>query len=302
MKNLILYFPIKNNLKQITTPYQDFEKVKNKQEALLLPLIWKVKIYMARGEKSHTWGNKFLPHFQQIDWKWSPYTGKEILGDLTLGFKIPKGVTNIFDTIRDITLNKTILEKLFPKFFIPSIVCNNYEEILENSKRITSKIRVLKPQNGTRSQGIFIQEHIPEKEKIDICFYPYLLQEFFDTSWWFYSYPGLHDFRVILLNGEIIGKFLRQPEKWKYTANSFRKWKLINLKNFLIPKEMQEIIKQIESYCKKRYLHRYYSIDFWIGPNREIKIFEMNSAPGLTSPHIAKTLGNYIAKNILQVS
>jgi len=58
----------------------------------------------------------------------------------------------------------------------------------------------------------------------------------------------------------------------------------------------------VEYYCAQRYKHRYYSIDFGRGKNGEIKIFEMNSAPGLTNERLSGKLADYICKNILKVS
>lgn len=215
---------------------------------------------------------------------------------------IPNDVTKIFNTIREITQDKTVLERIFPKYVIQSIICNNYEDIKQNFDSISTDLKVLKPIKWTRSKWIFIQDFLPSKNEIASDFYPYLLQEFLDTSRGFYGYPWIHDFRVILLWWKIIWKFLRQPEAWKYTANSFRRWWLIDLNNWEIPWEIQNIIDEIEVYCATEYKHRYYSIDFWIWKSWEIKIFEMNSAPWLTNDTIARNLWEYMYENFLKVT
>lgn len=301
-KKLIIYFP-KDSWNCLKHPYEGIgENVETKQIALLDVLPSHINIYIARGINSHIWDNTFQPQFIRNSKIWSPYTWSLIHADLVIGFNLPKSVTKIFNTIREITQDKTILEKLFPKYVIPSLVCNNYDEIKNYFNTIPTKLKVLKPVKWTRSRWIFIQENIPNKDDIVVENYPYLLQEFFDTSWGFYGYLWIHDFRVIMLWWRVIWKFLRQPEIGKYTANSFRKWWLIDLLDWKIPEEIQKIIDEIENYCSKRFLHRYYSIDFWVWKNWEIKIFEMNSAPGLTNKHIAKSLWEYISKNILKVS
>lgn len=301
-KNLVVYFA-KEGEWEITHPYEGIRPgIEEKQEALLNAIPESVNIYIVRSEKFHTWWNMFRPQFKRENKLWIPYEWDIVEADLVIGFNIPKKVTRIFDTIREISHDKTILESLFPEYTLPSIRCENYEDIEKNFHSIQTQLKVLKPIKWTRSKGIFIWENIPQKEEIWEEYFPYILQEFFDTSGGFYDFPWLHDFRVVMLDGQIIWKFLRQPESGKYTANSFRRWWFINLKDWEIPKELQKIIFEIETYCEKRFTHRYYSIDFGMWTNQELKIFEINSAPGLTNDALAATLGSYIAKNILKVS
>jgi len=300
-KNLIVYFS-KEGWSHITHPYEGIRpNVEEKQEALLNAFPTNVNIYIARSETSHIQWNIFQPQYIREKGLWTPYTWDNIEADLVIGFNIPKAVTRIFNTVREITHDKTYFENIFPDYSIQSVVCYTYEDIEKAFKNIQTSLKVLKPLKWTRSKWIFIQEDIPKKQDIETSYYPYLLQEFFDTSWWFYEYSWIHDFRIIMLWWNIIWKFLRQPEVWKYTANSFRKWNLIDLTDWELPDEIQKIVSKIESYCIKRFEHRYYSIDFGIWKNGNIKVFEMNSAPGLTTDYIAHKLWSYIAKNILKV-
>lgn len=294
-----MYFPSENNI-SLSHPYQGYESAEQKQELLLECFPTNVDIYMARWIHSYREGNIFIPQYQRKSGTWI-HNIHPREAQLVLGFQIPHWVTRIFNTMRSFTLDKTHFEKIFPQYALPSIVCSSYHEIHENFWNIPSAYKVLKPQFWTRSKGIFIQSQLPYTEDFLLENYPYLLQEFHDTSAWFYDTPGLHDFRVVLLNGEIIWKFLRQPEVGKYTANSFRKWNFIDLETWQIPREIQNIIDEIEAYCRPRFPHRYYSIDMGQWKNGVIKVFEVNSAPGLTNAKISQKLWEYITKNILKI-
>jgi len=275
-KNLIVYFA-KPGWAHIQHPYENIrENVEKKQEALLDVFPSEIKIYIARSKESHIEKNTFQPQFIRHNGIWRKYTWSPITADLVIGFNIPKSVTRIFNTIKSITINKTHFENLFPDYAIKSIICNSYEDVEKKFNKISTKLKVLKPINGTKSKWIFIGNNIPPKNEFLSEDYPYLLQEFFDTSWWFYGYPWIHDFRVIMLWWNIIWKFLRQPELWKYTANSFRRGGLVNLINWPLPTEIQEIVDEIEDYCRQRFEHRYYSIDFGVWENWQVKVFEMN--------------------------
>lgn len=301
-KKLIVYFA-KDGWQHVKHPYENIrENVEEKQEALLDFFPSNVEIYIARSEISHIFENTFQPQFIRNNKTWSKYNWIPIDADLVIWFNIPKDVSKIFNTIREITHDKTILEGIFPKYVIQSIICNNYEDIKQNFDSISTDLKVLKPIKWTRSKWIFIQDNLPDEDEILSEFYPYLLQDFFDTSRGFYQYPWIHDFRVIMLWWETIWKFLRQPETWKYTANSFRRWWFIDLLDWEIPWEIQSIIDEIEYYCASRYKHRYYSIDFGIWKSWEIKIFEMNSAPWLTNDTIARKLWEYMYENFLKVT
>lgn len=101
---------------------------------------------------------------------------------MVLGFPIPQGVTKPFPSLRDITLDKTHIEALFPKYTLHSHICEDYHEIQASFENISTHLKVLKPLCGTRGRGIFIGEILPQKHIFPENYYPYILQEFFDTS------------------------------------------------------------------------------------------------------------------------
>ncbi len=299
-KNCIFYFDADYNWNNI---YEDVKQwLEQKHLAFYSQFSKNTNIYTTQWPKSYVWGNSFIPQLYLSGQNWEKTNWNVVEWDLVLGFNIPKTVTNIFPSIREITQDKTIFEKLFPQYAIHSRVCYSYQDIVNHFKHISTPLKVLKPIKWTRSKGIIITDSLPASQDLESHFFPYLLQEFFDTSNGFYDFPWMHDFRIVMLSGKIIWKFLRQPASGKYTANSFRNGWFIDLREWELPWEIQKIVQDIESYCAKKFEHRYYSIDMGMGPHGELRVFELNSAPWLTDVPLARSLWAYIWKNILKVS
>lgn len=204
---------------------------------------WKKKLYMMKY---------FYTSISKNRKKWVQIKWYNIEADLVLGFPIPIWVTAIFPSIKDITLEKTYIETVFPDHTLHSLVCENYIDIEKNFWHIKTELKVLKPLRGTRGRGIFIQEYIPQKEELPELYYPYILQEFFDTSSGWESYPGYHDFRVVILNGKIIGQFLRQPKKGSYISNTHKRWAFYDMSIEPLPDDVSKIVTQIDSISWKR--------------------------------------------------
>lgn len=301
-KNLIIFFPSK---KSITHSFEHLRKNAIERELEMLDEIpqEKVNIYVVRKFENFFWANEFLPQFQMQWREWMEYTSKKhVFWDLVYGFRIPEGATHLYPSnIRDITIDKNIIEKLFPRLTLPSITCQSYEEIQNNFHKIKTDIKVLKPYNQSLWRGIYIWKKIPSKEELPSDYYPYLLQTFHDTSWWFYWLcKWLHDFRIIILSGKIIAKILRLPPKGTYISNVHTWGEFIDISDFSLPQEIQNIVETIENYCQK-FEHRYYSIDMWVWKNGELKVFELNWAPGFWSEFAAREFWKYTAKHILKV-
>ena len=303
MKNLIIFFPID---KKVRYPFEFLNSQLEYWQMQMLSRIPQnqVNIFMIRNRENFFWENKFIPQFQ-LKWNiWSIYKKDTIIyWDLVYGFNMPKDISHTYPCkISEITTDKNIIKKLFPSCTLNSYECKNYKDIKKYFWKIHTQLKVLKPKSQSRWKGIFIIENIPKADEINVDYYPYLVQEFFDTSWWFYQYcNGIYDFRIVILNGVIIWKILRTPVSWSYITNSHRWWKIIDLWDIKLPYKIQKIIDEIEKYCSQ-YEHRYYSIDMWVWTDGNIKVFELNSAPAFSNQYIAHKIWDYTAKNILQVT
>lgn len=301
-KNVIMFFPTHA---PVSSAYEGLtEAIQNREKQMFSRFPQEnVNIYMTRDINNFYWENVFTPDFQLIWEKWEIYSWSKIQWDLVLGFKMPENVTHKYPSnMRDICLDKSLLENIFPDFCITSILCNTYEDIQKNFEKISTSKKVLKPISESGGRWIIISEHLPSSHDLSSNNFPYLLQEFHDTSGGFFDQcEGTHDFRVVILNGEIIWKILRQPSEGSLVCNTWSGWSLKDIWDFQIPENIMKIINTIDSYCAQ-YNHRYYSIDMWMWPNGNIKVYELNSAAALSSERIAHKLWDYIVKNILKVS
>jgi len=91
-------------------------------------------------------------------------------------------VNRVFNSLKSLTIDKTMIEDIFPQYTLKSIICKNYQDIQKHFSKSITELKVLKPQNGTRSKGIFIEKNIPNEAYFEKDYFPYLLQDFFDTS------------------------------------------------------------------------------------------------------------------------
>lgn len=295
--NIVLYIPVS---KKRNTPYLG-EKSANRHKEFISYFPWSVRFFLAIHENQYLGGDSFKPQFIR-DWNnWKEHRWILIQADLILWMSWKVNSEKIYhNKIKDFCKDKTQIESIFPEYSFKSEICNSYSEILKKHENINSEIKVYKPCFGSRALGIVISDTLPSKSQLT-WEYPYLIQEFMDTSAGFEWYSGVHDFRVIILNWKITGSFLRIAPNWIMTANVATWAEIIDF-HWKIPDKIQTLINSVESYIAPRYPERYYSIDIGIGKSGEIKIFELNSNPMLSTPWIIQWLATHIIKNILKLS
>lgn len=260
-----------------------------------------VQFYLVKNPENHLWENMFTPDFKRVKWEWH-ICHEKIYIDLVLGPNKNGSFTNIFpNPIKEFCRNKNIFQKNFPEFAITSILCKNYSDIQKNFHLILTKLKVLKPCNGSQGRGIIFSESLLSENDIEKENYPYLLQSFFDTSSGCMWYKWIHDFRTIIIDGQISWSFLRIAKPGIFTANVDSGAEVIDFWIWNIPPNIQEIITSIDKKLAKKYPQRYYSIDVWVWKSGEVKVFELNASPMLSTPLIRKNLAHYIIKNILKI-
>jgi len=294
--NIVFYIPGKERR---DTPYT-WEKSAPRHDALISYFPESVQFYLATYEDQYVWGESFTPAFKRAWNAWEYYDWGEIEADLTLWLSGRIDTKKIYhNPIKEFCKNKTRIESIFPEYTFQSQICHSYQEIVANFDKIPSETKVLKPCFGSAAVGIIMTSSLPKKQELE-WEYPYLIQEFIDTSSGFEGIPGIHDFRVIILNGKITGSFLRVAPKWVMTANVATWAEIIDFHG-KVPKKIQKVIDSVESYTSRHYSDRYYSIDTCIWINEEVKIFELNSNPMLSTPSIIEGLAQHIIKNILKI-
>ena len=294
--NIVFYIPGKERR---DTPYSG-EKSGPRHDMLISHFPKNVQFYLATFEDQYIGWDIFIPAFQRVWDAWEKYTGEKIEADLILGLSGRTESQKIYhNPIKDLCRDKTQIEPLFSPYTFQSHICESYQDIVEKSKSIPSQTKVYKPCFWSAAKGIIIRETIPSAEDLE-WEYPYLIQEFIDTSAGFEWYPWIHDFRVIILNGKVTGSFLRVAPEGIMTANVATWAKIIDF-HWKVPQKIQKIIDIVEEYVAPLYPERYYSIDTCVGRNGEVKIFELNSNPMLSTPSIIQGLADHIIENILKI-
>lgn len=294
--NIILFFP--NHPPH--EPYT-YEKWRIRHDDLISYFPENVQFYLVKNETTYLWNDIFIPDYIRVWTDWEQYTWGEIYAHLILWPNKWQQFQNIYhNPIKDFCRDKRKIEAIFSEYTLTSYTCENYDEIQQNWRNIAWETKVLKPVFGSQWTWVIIWNALPHAEEITES-YPYMLQEFIDTSRGFYRHTWIHDFRTILLNGKITWSFLRIAQEWVMTANVNTGASIIDYDIWNIPPEIEKVIWEVDAYLQPLYPERYYSIDIWVWKNWEIKIFELNSSPMLSTPSIRKWLAQHIIKNILKI-
>ena len=180
--------------------------------------------------------------------------------------------------VNDVCTNKFLTAEIFPEFCPQTFLAKNETEFLENLKKIRTKKKVAKPVDGDEGKNVFIGDD----EFLKKCprKFPILLQEFLDSSDGIPGiFRGLHDFRVVAANGEIIFSFFRTPAAGSLISNFSRGGRINFFDKKKIPPEIFPILKKID---EKFAPHgdRVFGADFVFTKNGP-KIIELNSRVGL---------------------
>lgn len=142
--------------------------------------------------------------------------------------------------VNEVCTDKYKTYQMFKEFCPKTILVNNEQEYSNALNTINWDKKVIKPLDGEEWHGVFIWDH----EYLKSCKYvfPMLVQEFLDTSAWIPGiYVGIHDLRLVYINGEIIFSFYRTPPEGQLLANiSQGGWiGLIDINN--LPKKVLDI-------------------------------------------------------------
>jgi len=236
--------------------------------------------YIVRGQETYVGNGKFSKSWQ--------FNGTELVesGEVTADIIFDRGKfasdgrvkTFNEEMVNSICTNKWLSYNLFKEYSPKTWLVRSDAELSQVLNEVATELGVVKPIDGQEGKDVLI-------DKKDALLsqsyqYPVLVQEFLDSSG---GVPGvvegLHDFRVALINGEIIYSYFRTPPKGSYLANVARggKFEVIALEK--IPQQIREMVIKIDSVMAFAE-HRFYGIDFAITPEGP-KIIEMNSRLGL---------------------
>lgn len=156
---------------------------------------------------------------------------------------------------------------------------NELPEILSQIKG--DKV-VLKPFNGLKGIGIFIgSKEKALKFKFDGKYSRYIAQEFVDTGRGIPGIaPGMHDLRIVIVNGKPVWCHVREPADGSLLANAAQGGSLTEVNYEKVPESVKKIVQKVSAIFSKRFDNPIYSLDFGIDKSGKPRIFEINDQMG----------------------
>ncbi len=175
-------------------------------------------------------------------------------------------------------INNPFVESACNDKFMTYKLFGNHSPKTFFSVRQISKIKseqvVIKPRFGSGGRGI----KIVNKNSVRRLSKDYMLQEFIDTSYGIKGeFRGVHDLRLVILDGKIIDFYVRSP-KQGLLSNISLGGRLFRIKR--CPAKVGHIARIIDKRLIN-YKPRFYSIDFLIDKAQVPWVVELNSCPTL---------------------
>jgi glutathione synthase/RimK-type ligase-like ATP-grasp enzyme len=187
-----------------------------------------------------------------------------------------------------------------PKSFIIEDNVDNFD--FSKLDFISTQKVVLKPFCGSGGNGIKIVDKSDLKSNIG-DFSNYIVQEFIDTSKGISNLiTGVHDLRLIILNGEIVSCFIRYIDENSSSnsllcnVNQGAKIKFVNLK------QIPECIKKVFFKIDDKLIHfgnRFYSVDFFVHNKTKPYLVELNLSPGFFFYQNNKSVRDYFLEKLV---
>lgn len=166
--------------------------------------------------------------------------------------------------MQKIGMNKIEMYKYFSALQPRSIVCHTKRDVVAAFDEIRGERIVVKEPEGCGGKEVYIGlkptvlAQLPER-------FPLLVQEFLDTSGGIPGYVnGVHDVRLSICGGEIIGFYVRSAKKGSYHSNVSQGGEMVFFDTAHIPNEVKHTAHSVDSFFSK--LPRYYAVDFMRTP------------------------------------
>ncbi len=239
---------------------------------------------IVRGKKTYKGGLRFTGYWEFRNGTFHRRE-EDITADLLFlrgKLKTRRGINMInHPALHALCDDKSDTYRRFPDISPKSIRVNNRRVLKAALPKISSKLVVAKPVDGFGGAGIVIDtaEKVPKK----LHDFPYLLQEFIDTSGGIPGIcKGLHDFRMVSVQGKIVSVFIREPRQGSYLANVSQGASIWELAVKDIPKEARELFERVDKELL-RFTRRVYAVDVARQKDGRWLLIELNAEPGLSS-------------------
>lgn len=179
-------------------------------------------------------------------------------------------------------LDKHRTFEVFPTLFPSTAEVESSAELAHAVNSMKTEWVVVKPVSGFGGKGVFIG---PKEEASAKTYdYPVIVQEFVDTSGGIEGVtPSHHDFRMIIMDGEVFMTFLRTPPSGKLLSNVSQGGIMTVVPERLRPSGALDLVKEVDDKLTV-FEHRLYTIDCGYDKSGRWYVFELNDQPGLITP------------------
>lgn len=240
------------------------------------------EFFIARTTQNYKGGNLFASGWRYEQCEFNRYE-EQIHADVIFN----KGEDFVADTAANVVVRPALedactKDKIYTQFsaYAPKSYLVKCKDDLEKAvDDIPTDLVVMKPPNGGGGRGVTIVTKRESRQAFIES--PIIVQEFIDTS---AGIPGIiegmHDFRIIMIDGSAILSFVRTPPPGKLIANVSQGglFKLVDLER--IPGEALGIAQEIDgSFAHIPY--RLLSVDLARTKKGSWKIIECNAPPAL---------------------
>src|SRR5688572_26618595 len=155
-----------------------------------------------------------------------------------------------------------------------SVVCHTQMQLDKALEDIKTDLVVVKKPVSYGGRDVYIGTREEVLSKLPTYGYPYLAQEFMDTS---IGIPGVvkgaHDLRIEMGGGEIWACYVRTPKAGEYRANVAQGGTATYLKRDQVPQDVAKLAKRIDARFGNQ--PRFYALDFANTPDGW-KLIELN--------------------------
>ncbi len=239
-------------------------------------------LVIVRGQDSYLGDNRFT-HC----WRFDGETFRREDGPVDVDIIYDKGYFKndaAATLLNDAEMNEICTDKfktyqLFKEFSPMTFLIHDKKE-LDEKLALFNDIVVAKIPDSEGGEGVFIDTPDVIREKVTV--FPYILQEFMDTSG---GIPGLvdgmHDLRMVGINGTIVVSYVRAPGKGKKVSNVSQGGTQIDFPLSELPPDAVDFFKKVDAMFS-RFPRRVYSADCGRMKDGSWKVIELNSKPGLT--------------------
>ena len=285
-------------MKKVLIIYSDSDTIKDDNKRKNYELLYKlgsekgIKFYRSHIKRYS--GNNFKKAFTFKDNQWmeEENISPDIVLDLCVysGSKykeMKKKIAENIPMVNDLFFNNIFVSKyltyiMLNDFMPRTFLIYNKKDLLNKINLIKSKKIVIKPDIGFGGRNVIVIEKKEIRDrlsKIEINYYPVIVQEFIDSRFGIKKIAkSSHDLRIIFINHKPIISYLREPIGESLVSNVTLGGKRTVVDLNLIPVKLQKKINLILSRLKV-FENVIYSIDFIFDKNQNSYILEVNSIP-----------------------